>query len=71
MPLIQLKINPALVERGVKALERIADALEFYLVPKPRLVAPSKPSEADSLIEFSEEAEWQREQEEEIKGKSL
>ena len=63
MSLIEIKLEPTVVERGVKALERIAHALEEYMFPHPR---PSgKPAGPENLTEFDWEAEWLREQEDE------
>lgn len=65
MPLIEVKVNPDVLERGVRALERIADSLEHYLFPKPTDSKRGKPKDADALIEFDEAQEWEREQEDE------
>ena len=65
MALFDLKIDPALVERGVRALEKIAFTLEEYCFPlKNRLPSESKPAGPEALTEFDPEKEWEREQQE-------
>jgi len=69
MSLIELKIDPEVLARAVRVLEDIRDLLRIYIAPTPLPVAPSKPAGPEDLIEFDPEEEWQREQEEEVRGK--
>jgi hypothetical protein len=62
--LIELKIEPDLILRGVKALESIADTLRMYCFPI-KLQVPSQPAPPENLTVYDAEAEWEREQREE------
>lgn len=64
MALIELKVDPQVLERGVRALERICQILDEYCTPKPRAVN-SKPAGPEDLFEFDPQEEARREEEEE------
>lgn len=64
MAIIEVKVDPDVLERGVHALQRIADALEFLIHPKSDYHPKTEPAGIEALSEQSDEAEWEREQRE-------
>lgn len=68
MPLIEVKLDPQVLERGVRSLERICQILEEYCFPR-RARVDSKPAGPEALSEYDPEAEATRETENELREK--
>jgi len=69
MALIEMKVDPAVLERGVRALEKIAQILDEFCTPKPRYVQ-SKPQPPEALSQFDYQKEAEREEEEEARAEA-
>lgn len=69
MALLELKVDPALVERGVRALEKICQILEQYCTPKPKYIN-SKPAPVEALTSFDYQREAEREEEDEARAEA-
>ena len=69
MSLIEMKVDPAVLERGMRALERIVQILEEYCLPKFRPIQ-SKPQPPEALTTFDYQKEAEREEEEEARAEA-
>ena len=69
MALIEMKVDPEVLERGVRALEKIFQILEEYCTPKPKYIQ-SKPQPPEALSQFDYQKEAEREEEEEARAEA-
>jgi hypothetical protein len=70
MALIEIKAEPGLLKELIQVLQRIAAGIDRAYPPRPDTAAlkGTKPHGPDDIVIFDPEAEWLREEEEEVRN---